>query len=153
MVSMDRKIQILLVAGIIVTLVTLLINFYLAGIIFVILVAIVMSLMIMQDSGFLPDIAAELKDDAKAIVIRNTGNATAMKIHVALVPENLEFDLPILAADEVYEYPLGTMMKEVKVVVSFENEKGNKFSRTFPLSAYGGGFDPLKPMIPLFGYK
>ena len=150
---MDRKIQILIVAGILVTIAAFLINIYLAGIIFLILVAIVMSLMIMQDTTCLPDIAAELKADAKAIIIRNSGNSMATKIHVALVPENIEFDVPSLAADEVYEYALGAMTGEVRVVLSFENELGNRFSRTFQLSAYGEGYEPLKPMIPLFGWK
>jgi hypothetical protein len=150
---MDRKIQILLVAGIIITLGAFVISIYLAGIVFLILVAIVMSLMIMQDSTFLPDIAVELRADAKAIIIRNSGNAPAKEIHVALVPANIEFDITSLAADEVYEHAMGAMIEEVKVVITFENEKGTTFSRTFPLSALGEGFEPLKPMIPIFGWK
>lgn len=150
---MDRKLQILLVAGIIVTIAAFLINIYLAGIIFVILVAIIMSLMIMQDTRCLPDIAAELKSDAKGIIIRNSGNAIARMIHVALVPVNIEFDVPSLAADEVFEYELDTMINEVKVVIRFENELGNTFTRTFQLSSIGESYEPLKPMIPLFGWK
>jgi hypothetical protein len=150
---MDRKLQILLVAGIIVTIAAILINIYLAGIIFVILVAIIMSLMIMQDTRCLPDIAAELKADAKGIIIRNSGNAIARKIHVALVPVNIEFDVPSLAADEVFEYALDTMINEVKVVIRFENELGNTLNRTFQLSSVGESYEPLKPMIPLFGWK
>jgi hypothetical protein len=150
---MDRKIQILLVSGIILTLIIFLINIYAAGIFFVILLAAVMCLQIMQDSSFHPDIAVELREDAKAIVLRNTGNSPAAKIHVALVPENIEYDIPSLAVDESHEHLLDCMITTVKVVVSFENERGDTFSRSYKLSAYGDGFEPLKPMIPLFGWK
>jgi len=153
LLSMDRKLQILLVAGIIITLLLLSINIYVAGIVFVILAVITMSFMIMQDSTFLPDIVAELSDDAKAVVIRNSGNAMATKIHVALVPENIEFDLPFLAAEATHLHPLGKMIEDVKVVIRFENEQGTPFSRTYRLSAMGDGFEPLKPMMPLFGWK
>jgi len=153
MLSMDRKIQMVVVAGIIITLITFLINIYAAGVVFLILVAIVMSLMIMQDSTFLPDIVAEFSDDAKRIIIRNSGNAVATKIHVALVPENIEFDIPSLAAEEVHVHPMEKMIEEVKVVARFENERGDTFSRSYTLSARGDAFDPLKPMIPLFKWK
>jgi hypothetical protein len=153
MVSMDRKIQILLVAGILVTIAAFLINVYLAGIIALILVALIMSLMIMQDSTFHPDIVAELRDDARGVIIRNTGNATASDIHVALVPADIEFDLPRLEADDVHLYTLDKMIEEVKVVVSFRNEKGDTFSHSYQLSAYGESFEPLKPMIPIFKWK
>jgi hypothetical protein len=45
------------------------------------------------------------------------------------------------------------MVEEVKVVVRYENEKGHPFSCTESLSSHGEKFDPLKPMIPVFGYK
>jgi uncharacterized protein (DUF58 family) len=150
---MDRKIQLLLVSGIVITLIVFLINIYVAGVVFIILVALLMSLAIMQDSTFLPAVTAELREDAKAVVIRNTGNATAVKIHVALVPLNAEYDLAALDVDQAHEYPLEKMIEEVKVVVSFENEKGGTFSHAYQLSAYGSGDDPLKPMIPLFNWK
>ncbi|MCK9579902.1 MAG: hypothetical protein M0Q92_05560 [Methanoregula sp.] len=150
---MDRKLQILLGAGIIITIISLLVSIYLAGVVFIILVAIVMSMLIMQDTTFLPDIMAEFSDDAKSVVIRNSGNAVAMKIHVAIVPTNIEFDLHSLAVEATYLHPLGQMCEEVKVAVSFENEKGTTFSRTYRLSSLGGGFEPLKPMIPIFGWK
>jgi hypothetical protein len=152
-VTMDRKIWILLVAGIVITLAAFLISVYLAGIVALILVALIMSFMIMQDSAFHPDVVAELKEDSTAIILRNTGNATATDIHVALVPENIEFDLHSLEADAVHLYPLGKMIEEVKVVVSFRNEKGDTFSRSYQLSAYGESFEPLKPMIPIFKWK
>jgi hypothetical protein len=150
---MDRKLQILLIAGIIITAIVFLFNIYAAGIVLVIFATLVMSWTIMQDSTFLPDIVAELTGDAKAIVIRNSGNALALKIHVALVPENIEFDLPSLGVDEMHIHPLEHMIEQVKVIITFENEKDNRFSRTYQLSGYGDNFDPLKPMIPLFHYK
>ncbi|MGA2121481.1 MAG: hypothetical protein ABSG49_05485 [Methanoregula sp.] len=150
---MDRKIQILLVSGIVITLIVSLINIYAAGIVFVILIALLMSVAIMQDSMLLPDVTAELREDAKAVVIRNTGTATAVKIHVALVPMNIEFDLPALDADQAHEYPLEKMIEEVKAVVTFENTKGDIFSHSYKLSACGSEYDPLKPMIPLFQWK
>lgn len=150
---MDRKLQILLVAGILITILSFLINIYLAGIVFMLLVAIVMSLMIMQDSTFLPDIVAELSEDAKAVVIRNPGNAKAKNVHVALVPINIEFDLPFLDVEATHLHPMGQMIENVKVVISFENEQGTAFSRTYRLSSLGEGFEPLKPMMPLFNWK
>jgi hypothetical protein len=149
---MDRKIQILLVSGIVITFIVFLINVYAAGIVFILFATLAMSLFIMQDSTVLPDVVAELREDAKAIVLRNSGNSPAVKIHLALVPIDTEFDLPALAADQTHEYPLTKMIDEIKAVVTFENENGDKFSRSYTLSSRGG-YDPLKPMIPLFRLK
>jgi hypothetical protein len=150
---MDRKLQILLIAGIIITAILFLFNIYAAGIFFVILAAVAMVYFVMLDSTFLPDVVAELQEHAKGIVIRNTGNALAKNIHVALVPENIEFDVHPLEAEESYTYPLERMIEEVKVVITFENERGNTFSRSYRLNAFGENFEPLKPMIPLFKWK
>ncbi len=67
-----------------------------------------MSFMIMQDTTGIPEIVAKLSEDAKGIVLTNTGNARAEKIHVALVPSNIEFDIPSLDVDSTYEYSLGS---------------------------------------------
>lgn len=150
---MDRKLQVLLIAGIIITAIATYFSIYTGGIVFIIFAAVIMSCLIMQDSAHLPEITAELSDDAKAVVIRNTGNETATAVHVALVPENIEFDIPALAVDESFRHPLDQMIENVKVVVTFENAMKNSFSRSFQLSAYGERFDPLKPMIPLFRWK
>lgn len=150
---MDRKIQILLVSGIIITLIVFLINVYAAGVVFILFAALVMSLFIMQDSTTLSDVVAELKEDAKGIMIRNNGNADAVRIHVALVPANIEFNIAVLAPDQINEYPLEKMITEVRAVITFENVMGDKFSRTYNLSACGNQYDPLKPMIPLFKWK
>lgn len=150
---MDRKLQVLLVAGVIITAIIFLFNIYAAGIFFIVLAAVAMSYFIMQDSTFMPDVVAELEEHAKGIVIRNTGNALARNIHVALVPENIEFDVRPLESEESHTYPLKRMIEEVKVVVIFENEKGAAFSRSYRLNAFGDNFEPLKPMIPLFKWK
>ena len=150
---MDQKTRILIVAGLLITVVVFFINIYAAGIVFVILAAIVMTLLIMQDSASLPDIVVELNPDAKGITLRNSGSAAAHKIHVALVPENIEFDLDSLQADALSVYHLEKMVAEVKVVVTFENEKNEAFSRTWQLSSSGESYDPLKPMIPFFRWK
>ncbi|MCK9632615.1 MAG: hypothetical protein M0R30_13365 [Methanoregula sp.] len=151
---MDRKIPLLLVSGIILTLILFFfINVYAAGIVFILIVTLAMSLFIMQDSGTLPDVVAELREDAKGIIIRNAGNSDAVKVHVALVPVNIEFDITVLAPDQINEYPLEKMIAEVKAVVTFENVMGDAFSRSYKLNADGSGFDPLKPMIPLFRQK
>lgn len=152
MLSMDRKIQLLLVSGIILTLIVFFIDIYAAGIVFILVVTLAMSFFIMQDSKCLPEVVAELKEDAKGIIIRNSGNSDALKVHVALVPMDIEFDIKALAADQINEYPLEKMIPQVKAVITFENTMGETFSRSYKLSA-GGEYDPFKPMIPLFKWK
>lgn len=152
MVPMDKRITAVLAAGIVITLLLLLVNIYLAGIAIILVVALVMSLMISQDTNFRPQIEARLREDAKAIILFNNGNSPALSIHTALVPMNIEYDIPSLAVDTSHEYPLASMVSGVKVVVTYENEKGQKYSHSFPLSS-SGEYDPLKPMIPLFGWK
>lgn len=150
---MDKRTTAVLAADIIITCLLLFVNMYLAGMAFVILVVIVMSLMIMQDSTFLPQVDVRLREDAKAVVLTNGGNSPARKIHVALVPMNIEYDVASLAVDESHEYLLSSMLAEVKVFVTFENEKGQPFSLTKSLSANGEEYEPLKPMVPVFGWK
>ena len=150
---MDKTTTAVLAAGIVVTVILFFVSIYLAGIAFVILVAVVMSLIIMQDTTFLPQVDVRLREDAKAIVLTNKGNSPATTIHVALVPMNIEYDVDSLAVDESHEYPLASMIAEVKAVVTFSNEKGQSFSHSRNLSSSGGEFEPLKPMIPVFGWK
>jgi hypothetical protein len=150
---MDKKTTWILAAGILVTIVLFFVDIYLAGIAFILLVVIVMSLMIMQDSTFLPQVDVRLREDAKAIVLTNGGNSPALNIHVALVPLNIEYDVASLAVDASHEYPFPTMLAEAKVVVTFTNEKGQPFSHSSALSATGEEFEPLKPMVPVFGWK
>jgi hypothetical protein len=150
---MDKKTITVLAVGILVIVLLFFISIYLAGIAFIVLIAIVMSLMIMQDTTFLPQVSVRLREDAKAIVLKNTGNSPAKKIHVALVPINIEYDVDTLAVDASHEYPFASMIAEIKAVITYENEKGTPFSLSKKLSASGEEYDPLKPMIPVFGWK
>lgn len=150
---MDRNFSIVLAAGFILAALGFSFNIYAGAIVAVLAGVLLLSLTIMKDSTDLPDIVAELSDDAKSIVLKNSGNASAHAIHVALVPENIEFDLPALAADATHTYSLGRMLTEVKVVVSFRNSAGDILNRSYRLSATDGNYDPLKPMMPLFGWK
>lgn len=151
---MERKHILILAAGAVFCVILFFINIYLGATGVIILAALAMSLWIMEDSRVLPEITVSLRDDAKKIRVKNEGNATAYAIHVALVPLDTEFDLPELAADAMYEYPLSSMIDEAKAVVSYRAQTGGETSRTFPLSALGkNGDDLLKPMFPLFKWK
>ncbi|MDO9326391.1 MAG: hypothetical protein Q7T80_15685 [Methanoregula sp.] len=150
---MDKKTQIVLVLGLTITIILLLFNIYLAGIVFILVVTVVMSMLIMQDSALHPDLDAQLSDDAKSMILKNTGNSTAVHIHVALVPINTEYDVSSLAVDETHSYPFDAMIQNVKAVVSYENEEKVVFSKSFALSALGDQYEPFKPMIPLFKWK
>jgi len=149
---MDKTTTTVLAAGILLTVILFFVSIYLAGIVLILLVAIVMSLMIMQDTTFLPQVDVKLREDAKAIVLTNTGNSPALKIHVALVPMDIEYDIASLAVDESHEYPFSSMVTEVKAVITFSNEKERSFSESHKLSA-SGEFEPFKPMVPIFGWK
>ena len=150
---MEKNTKILLVPGALITVVLLFINIYLGGIVGVIFIAIVMSHQIMQDTTGIPEIAAKLRDDAKAIIITNTGNAMAEKIHVALVPVNIEFDISSLEVDSSYEFSLNSMVENIKFTITYQNENGRLFSSSSKLSAFGEEPDLFKPMIPIFKWK
>jgi hypothetical protein len=150
---MEKNTKILLVLGALITIVLLFINIYLGGIVGVIFITLMMSLKIMHDTTGIPDIVAMLKDDAKGIVLTNTGNARAEKIHVILVPNNIEFDIPSLDEDSSYVFPLNAMVEEIKIVITWSNENGRQFSGSAKLSVFGEEPDILKPMIPIFKWK
>jgi hypothetical protein len=152
MEPMDKRTTAVLAAGIVVTVLLFFVDLYLAGIALIIVAAIVMSLMIMQDTTFRPQVEAKLRDDAKAIILTNAGNSLALAVHAALVPLNIEYDVPSIAVEQSHEYPLPSMVSSVKVVVTYANEKGMKFSHSVHLSS-AGEYDPLKPLIPVFGWK
>jgi hypothetical protein len=149
---MDKRTTAVLAAGILVTILLFFVSIYLAGIAFIVILVLVMSFLIMQDTTFMPLLEARFRNDAKAVVITNAGNSPAVRIHVALVPMNIEYDLPSLAADESHEFVLASMAGEVKVVIGYENEKGQKFTHSGKLSSTDD-FEPLKPVIPMFGWK
>ncbi len=150
---MDKKTIILIVLGILITIPLLLYDIYLGGIAGVMFIAIVMSQMIMQDTTGIPDIVPTLMEDAKGIVLTNTGNARAEKIHAVLVPNNIEFDIPSLEVDSTYEFPLNVMVQEIKVVITWSNENGRQFSGSAKLSVFGEEPDLFRPMIPMFKWK
>jgi hypothetical protein len=150
---MEKNTKILVVLGSLITIVLLFINIYLGGIVGVIFIAIAMSLLIMQDTTGVPEVVANLSEDAKSIILTNTGNAWAEKIHVTLLPGNIEFDIDSLDVDSVYEYSLGTMVQEIKIKITYSNENGRLFSSSKKLSVFDEEPDLLKPMIPTFKWK
>jgi hypothetical protein len=150
---MEKNTKILLVLGALFTVVLLFINIYLGGIAGVIFIAIAMSLFIMQDTTGVPEVVATLSEEAKSIILANTGNARAEKIHVTLIPGNIEFDIDSLNVDSVYEYSLGTMVQEIKIKITYSNENGRLFSSSKKLSVFDEEPDFLKPMLPMFKWK
>jgi hypothetical protein len=150
---MDKNTKILLVLGSLITIVLLYFNIYLGGIAGVIFITLMMSLKIMQDTTGIPDIVPTLKEDAKGIILTNTGNARAEKIHAVLVPNNITFDIPSLDVDLTYEFPFNEMVQEIKIVITWSNENGRQFSGSAKLSVFDEEPDLLKPMIPTFKWK
>jgi hypothetical protein len=150
---MDKKIQVILVLGILITIASAFLDIYLAGIVGVIFIAIIMSLMIMQDTTGIPDIVPKLTEDGKNIVLTNTGNARAEKIHVNLLPSGLEFDIATLDIDTAYEYLLEKPVEEIKIKITYSNENGRLFSSSKKLSVFEEEPDLLKPMFATFGWK
>ena len=151
---MEKNHTIILVVGVLVCAILFLINIYLGATGVIILIAIAMSFLIMEDAEVLPDLAINLHDDAKRIGITNRGTAPAYRIHITIVPLNIEFDIPELAVDASTEHQLQEMINEAKAVATFEDSKGSHYTRTFALSALGKNDDDLlKPMFPLFKWK
>jgi len=150
---MDKRVLVILALGIIFTIVAAFLDMYLAGIVGVIFIAIIMSLMIMQDTSGIPDIVPKLSDDAKSIILTNTGNARAEKIHATLIPSNVEFDIASLDVDATYEYSLGSMVQEIKIKITWSNENKRLFSSSKKLSVFDEEPDLLKPLIPMFKWK
>jgi len=150
---MDKRIQVILVLGIIVTIISAFLDMYLAGIVGMIFIAIVMSLMIMQDTTGIPEVVVKLGDEAKSIILTNNGNARAENIHVTLIPSNREFDIASLDVDSVYEYFLGAMVQEIKINITYSNENKRFFSSSKKLSVFDEEPDLLRPLIPMFKWK
>jgi hypothetical protein len=151
---MERNYKILLAIALSVCVILLLYDSYIGGIAFIIFIALLMSVWIMQDSRMHPDVTASLKNEAKAVELRNKGNAPAFAIHVAIIPHDIAFDIPLLKEDEKYLYAFEKMISDAKVLVSFENENKERFSKTYLLSATGKSDDDLlKPAFPLFKWK
>ena len=150
---MEKNTKILLVVGGIIIIFLLFISIYLAGIAAVILIALVMTLLIMQDTSGVPEIVAKFSEDGKAIILTNSGNARAKKIHVALVPGPFESDISELDVDSVHTIQLPAMLEGVKILLTYTNDEQRGFSRSQKLSLLGEEPDLLKPMIPIFKWK
>jgi hypothetical protein len=152
---MERNQMILLVAGLVLAgIVAIGVNLYIGLIILVLVLTLFMSMRIMADSELLPDVIATLSEDAKDIRVTNRGNSPAYSIHLAIVPLDMEFDIPVLQVDEEKKFHFEHMIHEAKAAITFRNEKGDIFERSLPLSALKGGEeDLLKPMFPLFKWK
>ncbi len=151
---MDRSQKAVLVVGGLVVLGLLFINIFYALIAFVVVVALLMSFRILGESADYPDVVAVLNEDAKGVTVKNRGAGEARNIRVAIVPLNIEFTVPSLKVDEESEYAFSAMIEEAKAVVTYEDDKGQRYSRSYALSALGGGEeDLLRPAFPIFGWK
>jgi hypothetical protein len=158
--DMDKRSRVILAAGLLLFVIIFFADLfffsdlYFSGIAAIVLIALGMSFFIMQDTRFLPEISVFLRDDAKGIVVINRGNDVAEKIHVAIVPYNIEFDISALTVDARYEYPHSDMISEAKAAVTYQNSQGLAYSQTFRLSALEkSDEDLLKPMFPMFKWK
>lgn len=150
---MDTTTGIFIAVGII-TVLLFLVDPLFAAIGVLLLIILLMSSKIMGETTHLPDITARLGENAKAITLVNRGNDIAKEIHVTLVPLNIEFDVPSLAADAEYLFALPSMVSEVRVIVTYQNFVGKAHSRNYFLSIQNPGDDDLlKPTVPLFGWK
>jgi hypothetical protein len=104
--------------------------------------------------GDIPELTAKLSPDAKSVIIRNLGNTSAMQVHVALVPLDIEYDIAEVPAEEEHTYPLDNMVSEAKAFITWKDTGGQDFSHESAISALGKGDDDLlKPMFPMFDIK
>ncbi|NLX50439.1 MAG: hypothetical protein GXY82_11350 [Methanospirillum sp.] len=150
---MERSLVILIVLGVAATAGLIFVSPYLSMIAVVITAIAAMAIWIGRDAEDLPDIEIKLADDARAVRLRNTGNAPALRVHTSVVPINFDFDVASIAVDAVHEQPLPAQVSEVKAVVSFENARGEPFKRSQLLSALHADSDPLRPTFPIFGWR
>ena len=150
---MEKKIKILITLGVLIIILLSFFDIYIAGMAVIFFIVILMSLYIMQDTVGIPEIAAKFREDGKAIILTNTGNARAEKIHATLIPGPDEYDIPSLDADSTYTIPLGTVLEDIKILITYSNENERVFSSTSKLSLFGEEPDLLKPMIPMFKWK
>jgi phosphomannomutase len=150
---MERSIAIVVVLSLAAAAGLFFVSVYLSLIALVVAAVVAATIAIGRDTYDLPDIQAALADDARAVLVRNSGNAPALQVHVSVVPLGLDFDIPSLAVEEVHEEPLPGQAAEVKVVVTFKNGAGHPFRRTALLSALRPDADPLRPPFAIFGWK
>jgi hypothetical protein len=103
----------------------------------------------------IPKLTAHLKEDAKGVIIRNHGERVAVRIHTALVPINIEFDVPRLDPGQTFEFATEEMIPEAKAVMTYEDDEGAAYSHSTHLAALGidEEEDLLKPAFPMFDWK
>jgi hypothetical protein len=154
---MENYQKIVLVIGLVISFALLLFKPYFAYMGFITVAVLLMIFIMMNLSRRFrksPQLIAILGEDAKRVTIKNNGEETAVKVHVALVPLNIEFDVPNLAGEEAYEFALPQMISEAKALITFESPDGREFSHSSPLSAMGNTEeDLLKPIFPMFRWK
>ncbi|HIH04578.1 MAG TPA: hypothetical protein HA263_12330 [Methanoregulaceae archaeon] len=150
---MERSLVIVVVLGLVAAAGLFLVSPYLSLMALIITGVAVMALAIGRDASDLPDIEASLAEDARAVALRNNGNAPALQVHASFVPIGVEVDLPTLAVEAIHEEPLPEQVTEVKVVVTYRNSGGQAFRRTVLLSALRAQDDPLRPTFAIFGWK
>ncbi len=152
---MDSRQSLLIIIGAIACIASAFIDIFLALGVAVIVGVVYMMLWIMQDSAYLPHVVCSLSEDAKSVIVLNVGTAPARKIHVALVPLDIEFDIKELQPDEEEIFTLEKMITQAKVVVRYSPVESDQIiENSYPISGVDGGvYDPLKPMFPIFGWK
>jgi hypothetical protein len=150
---MKRNQLAIIVAGLIISALLAVISLYLTGIAVILVIVLAMSFQIFQDSERLTDLAVVLSENAKVITVVNRGNTTIRNVGVSLIPFNVEFLVPELAVDGKFTYELQQMINEARAVVEFEDKNGQKFHKSFELSALHSDDDLLKPMFPTFDWK
>jgi hypothetical protein len=120
----------------------------------VLVIVIAMSLSIMQDSSMKPNVMVFVEEDAKGIRVRNKGNAKAVSVKVSLASQDLHFEIPALEEDAAVSFPVPPVTEKTKVDLSFQNERGDLFSKSLVLSPEDiEDEDILKPIFPIFGWK
>ncbi len=152
-----RQVAAVFIAGIAVFIYLSVNGMFLASIVVMIILAIGMTAYmtrIGKELGDIPELTAKLSPNAKNIIIRNSGNTSAMQIHVAVVPLDIEYDIADIPADDEYTYSLDAMIREAKVVITWKDTMGHTFSHESSISALGKGEDDLlTPMFPMFDVK
>ncbi|HQD24955.1 MULTISPECIES: hypothetical protein [Methanoculleus] len=150
---MNKNQRIVLVIGGLITLGLFFIDPFIALIALILVLVLLMSLRIMEETGNYPLVTATLSEDAREIIVTNTGTAKAQNIRIALVPLNIDFELASLEPDEESGFSLESMISEAKAVVTYENTAGQKQTRSYPLKALEAGRDLTEPMFPIFGRR
>jgi hypothetical protein len=150
---MDKNQRIILAAGGLITLGLFFVEPIFALIGLVCVLALLMCIRIMGETGNFPLVTVDLAEDAREIIVTNTGTARAQNVHIVIVPMNLDFEVASLEPEEESGFSLGTMISEAKAVVTYEDASGGKRTRSYPLSALSAGRDPTQPLFPIFGSR